>query len=448
MKNAKKTIALLTIATMLLAGLLAGCATSAPSAAPTTAASAAAASTDLPQATENPDKTKVDFWYLWSSASETKFIESMVSEFNSSQDKYQVVGLSSPDVQKMIVAISGGSGPDITDNFDTNIASYADQGILEPLDDYIKSSNYDISDYLPAAIQDCQYNGKTYALPMTASTFMMFYNKKLFAEAGIAAPPKTDVELLDDAIKLTKINADKTIDVMGYPCYPFVYFTNNMTYAYGGSLMDSSGKFTPDNPGTRLALNNVVQYVQKFGAGNVSAFSSSAKYCDPADPFIQGKQAIRIDGPWFGNTIKNVIKADIDYGVAPLPYPDGHPEFANSAILGSSVFFIPTTAKQKDGAWAFMSWLMAGPQMLNFCANMANLPARTSIMGDAKITAGVDANEFINVLKNPNMKVLPSTPKLAEFGTDFGAEVDKIVNLSESVDDGLKAITDQAASIK
>jgi multiple sugar transport system substrate-binding protein len=448
MKNAKKSIALLAVAAFLTAGLLGGCATATqePTTKPADAPSETA--TEPAQATPNPDLITVDFWYLWSNATETQFIESLVTEFNASQDKYQVIGLSHPDVQSMLVAISGGNGPDVTDNFSSNIASYAEQGILEPLDAYISASNYDTSDIIGAALDCCKYKGKTYALPMTASTMLMFYNKTLFAEAGIKDPPKTDTELLQAAIALTKVNNDGSIDTLGYPYYPVVYFLNNMTYSFGGSLMDADGKFTPDNSGSRLALDNITQYMQKFGPDKVAAFSSSARYCDPADPFIMGKQAIRIDGPWFGNTIKNVIKADIDYGVAPLPYPDGHPELAGTGLLDSSVFFIPSTSKQKDGAWAFLSWIIDGPQMIKFCASMANLPSRTSVMSASQIASGVDAADFMAQLQSPNMKILPMSPLYSEFSTNFNTVVEQIMNLQVSLDDGMKTATDQANALK
>lgn len=447
-KSGVRFLSLLLATALIVTGMLAGCGST--KSGETTAASIAANTAEKETTAAAPkEKTKVDFWYLWTNSAEVKFIEEeLIAGFNKSQDQYELVGLSSPDIQKMIVAISGGSGPDVTDNFSSNIASYAEQGILEPLDDYMQKSGYDTSDYIGAALNTCQYNGKTYALPITSSTFLLFYNKKLFADAGIAEPPKTDKELLEDAIKLTRVNADGTIDVLGYPDYPFVYFTNNMTYAFGGNMMDDSGKFTPDNPATILALNNVIEYRKKFGVDNILKFSSSAKYCDPADPFIMGKQAIRIDGPWFGNTIKNVIKADIDYGIAPLPYPDGKPELANSGLFDSSVFFISKTAKNKDGAWAFLNWLFDKPQMLKFCAKMANLPSRKSIMTDPQITDIVDADAFIRQVTSPNMKVFPLSPKQAEFTTILNTEVELAVNLKKPLEEALKAAADQANALK
>lgn len=449
-KSVKKFSVLLLVAIILITGMFTGCGSTKTSDNTTsvTSAGSSAVSSTASKATEPAKaKTKVDFWYLWTNAGEIAFINQLIADFNNSQSSYELKGLSSPDVQKMVVAISGGSGPDVADNFSSNIASYADQGILEPLDSYMQKANYDTSDYIPAALKTCQYKGSTFALPITAGTMMLFYNKKLFADAGIAEPPKTDKEMLADAIQLTKVKADNSIDVLGYPYYPFVYFTNNMTYALGGSLMDANGKFTPDNPATLSALQNVIEYRKKFGVDKIDKFTSSAKYCDPADPFIKGKQAMRIDGPWFGNQIKNVIKTNIDYATAPLPYPDGHPELAGSGLLDSSVFFISKTAKNKDGAWAFLSWLYDGPQMLKFCAKMSNLPSRKSIMSDPQIMAIVDADTFSKQVLSPNMQILPLTPKFTEFSTAFNAEVELAVNLKKPAEAALKAAADKGNAL-
>ena len=127
------------------------------------------------------EKSEVEFWYLWG-GTEGEIVQGLIDEFNAAQDQYVVNGLSVPDVQKIVVAISSGEGPDITDNFSNNIATYATSGIIHPLDEFIARDNYDLSDYLPGALQSCQYEGKTYALPINFTTFMLFYNKALFSE--------------------------------------------------------------------------------------------------------------------------------------------------------------------------------------------------------------------------------------------------------------------------
>ncbi|MCD9022391.1 ABC transporter substrate-binding protein [Cohnella silvisoli] len=410
-------------------------------------ASQPASSSASESASPAKEKTTVSFWYLWGGP-EGENVEKLIAEFNASQELYEVKGLSVPDVQKVVVGISSGDGPDITDNFSNNTASYAKKGMLEPLDEYIAKSNYDVSDFVPAALEGGKYQGKQYALPINVNFNLMFYNKKLFADAGIVDPPKTSDELLADAVKLTKVNANKTLEVLGFPDFPLIYYTTGMSMAFGGNFISDDDKtLTPDNPGTLEAIKLMQSYRNQFGVDNITKFNSSAKYLDATDPFIQGKQAIRIDGPWFGNTVKNVLKKDLDYGIAPLPGPAGHPELAGGGEVSSSTFFIPSNAKNKDGAWAFMSWLMSKENMTKFNVMFANLPARTSVYSDPSLQTIPDFQLFAEGAKSPNLKSFPVFDGQTEYGKIINDEFELAVNGKQSAEDAVKHMKDKSANL-
>lgn len=393
------------------------------------------------------EKTEVSFWYLWG-GTEGEYVEELIAEFNASQELYEVKGLSVPDMQKIIVAISSGEGPDVTDNFSNNTASYAEKGMLLPLDEYIERDNYDISDFVPAALEGGRYDGKLYALPINVNFNMMFYNKALLAEAGLDGPPKTEEELLDYAIKLTKTNDDGTLKVMGFPDYPNVYYTNSMAYAMGGDFISEDGKtLTPDNEGMRKAIELMQAYRSEFGADNVVKFNSSAQYLDATDPFIQGNQAIRFDGPWFGHTVKNVLKKDIDYGVAPYPAPAGKPELAGGGEVSSSTFFIPSNAKNKEGAWAFLSWLMAKENMIKFNDKFANLPARTSAYDDPSLQDIPDFQAFAEAAKSPNLKSFPTFGEQGTYGKIITDEFELAVNGRKTAEEAMAAMKAKSANL-
>ena len=100
-----------------------------------------------------------------------------------------------------------------------------------------------------------QYDGKRCALPLLADTYGLYYNKKLFEEAGIDGPPKTISELTDAAKKLTKRNADGTIKVAGFD--PIFGFYENAVAgsrrcsAPSGSTRRASRTSRPTRPGRR-----------------------------------------------------------------------------------------------------------------------------------------------------------------------------------------------------
>ena len=134
------------------------------------------------------------------------------------------------------------------------------QGILEPLDDRIKQDGYDLSDFVPAALDQQRYDGKLYALPITALTTALLYNEDLLAEAGIA-PPKTTSELAEAIAKLTKVDSNGNITQLGLNQPSLADFA----FQFGGQWANDKGEPTPDDPGNIAALNFVMD--QTLGGG-------------------------------------------------------------------------------------------------------------------------------------------------------------------------------------
>jgi len=81
------------------------------------------------------EKTEITFSYLWGGA-EAKALEEIIAEFNASQDKIVVKGVSSPDTTKQLASMSSSNGAfDVSDHFGSAVGSWASKGILAPLDD-------------------------------------------------------------------------------------------------------------------------------------------------------------------------------------------------------------------------------------------------------------------------------------------------------------------------
>ncbi|KIL38242.1 hypothetical protein SD70_27555 [Gordoniibacillus kamchatkensis] len=384
-------------------------------------------------------KPKVTVWYLWG-GKEGEVVEQTIKRFNESQTKYQAVGLSVPDEQKIKVSIAGGKGPDITDSFASNVAQYAKEGIALPLDDLINRDKYDLSDFIPASLEQGKYEGKYYALPINVTVTGMFYNKKLLADAGFKEPPKTSKELLDVAIKTTKTNPDGTIDTLGFPDYPGNPF-ETLTYGFGGEFVSKDGKQAAfDSPASLEAMKLIYEYNKKFGVDNVKQIQATGKWLDPTDPFMSGKQAIRFDGPWLSTFMAN-NNIKLDYGLAPLPYLDGHPEFEGSGENASSIFYIAKNSKNVDGAWEFMKFLYSAPEMSKFTGGMGNIPARKSSMADPVFDKIADAKLFMKFAENKNIKSPPNISQMPDILKKVvKEEAEAVFNLKKTPEDGIKAM--------
>ena len=86
---------------------------------------------------------------------------------------------------------------------------------------------------------------------MLTDAYGLYYNKDMFAKAGIAGPPKTMTELMADAKKLTVRNADGSIKIAGFvPLIPGRSSTRP-TWRAPGAVSTSTPRASRSSPPTR-----------------------------------------------------------------------------------------------------------------------------------------------------------------------------------------------------
>jgi len=390
--------------------------------------------------------SKVTFWYLWGGVEGEK-VEAMIEKFNASQDKYIVEGLSVPDQQKIQVAIAAGDGPDVSDTFSSLTASYAKKGILEPLGGYIERDGYDLTDFMPSAVDSVSVDGEIYALPISVNLMMLYYNKDLLAAAGFDAPPATDEELVRYADALTKVDASGSISVQGFPDFPEVYYVEHMAFSLGGDY-GKPGALTINTPASQRALQMISDYRAKYGLDNILAFNSSGGYMSAADPFITGRQALRIDGPWFGNHITNTLAVNLNYGVAPVPHSASIAGSEKSGQVQSSTFFIPSNAQNKEGAWAFISWLHEEQQMAELSVGMGWIPARISALGNEVFSDVVNFEAFADLARSENLTTFPAFEGQQELQKIVSDTYQTVLLNTAGVDEALVKAQKEADQLK
>lgn len=318
---------------------------------------------------------------------------------------------------------------------------------MEPLDKYIKKDNF-TKDFVKAAVDACKYKGQTYALPIGASGMMLFYNKKLLKDAGYNNPPKTWSEMVDMANKTTKLDSTGNIAVEGFPDFPFVYYTINMSFAMGGSFISKDGKtLTPDNEQTIKVLQAVADYRKKYGSDKIDKFNSSnGAYVSAQDPFITGKQTFRIDGTWLPTDIDQYNK-NLDYGITTLPYPDGHEELAGGGEISPSTVYIPSSSKHKDGAWEFLKYLEGTEGMKTITIGNGGVPARKSLWKDKDVSALKGFKEFSEAAGKNNLKTFPSFPSQDQYTTQLSNYFELAANGKMTPEAAMKECKDKVKDL-
>lgn len=245
-------------------------------------------------------------------------VEDLISRFNASHSNIKVTSEPIPwDTlyAKLLPAYGSGNGPDLVGMSSDQIPGYAGKNVLKPIDSIFSDGGIDKSTIVAGALQAGEYNGKLYGVPIESTPVMLYYNKKLFAAAGITSAPRTWDEWAADAKKLTLPGGTG-----GNPKqYGIAIGTNNtvelfpilMWQADGGILSEDGKQVLLNNAGSKRAL----QYWANLIAND--KISPPSLTGADADKLVSaGTAAMEVNGPWATTGYK---QAGIDYGLAPIP---------------------------------------------------------------------------------------------------------------------------------
>jgi len=211
---------------------------------------------------------------------------------------------------KMQTAVSAGSGPDVFWMNGPNFALYASNGTLAPLD----SSLVDTSNYPKALVDLYSLDGKLYGAPKDFDTIGVFYNKRLFQEAGVPLPTAgwTWDDFKADVAKLT----NKSAGVYGIASAPYGQMTfYNTIYQAGGEVINAAhDQIGYGSPQAAEGVGIWADFIKNGQSPTIQQMTDTW----PGDSFGSGKVAMFWDGSWgAAGYAKSAEGKNID--VAPLP---------------------------------------------------------------------------------------------------------------------------------
>lgn len=335
-------------------------------------------------AKEVEPRHKLVFWNLFTTDASHEVISDLVRRFNETNREFVVEQVDIPYSQlhtKMLPVIAGDVPPDVSifDRF--LVASYAARGAFVPLDDLARRDGVQSKDFFEAPWAECIYEGRQYAVPYDTDVRVLYYNKKLFREAGLDPnrPPKTWSELREYSARLTKRRPDGHLEQTGYlPIYG-----NTTLYLYGwqkgAQFMSPDGRrVTLNHPKNVEALQWLADFAAEYGIENLLIFQSGFGG-DAQNPFITGKIAMVV---WDVGalTILQRYGAGLEWGAAPCPYAD---DGQLATWSGGFSLVIPRGAKHVEGAWAFCRFILREDSQRHIATASNKLPARLSAANDS-----------------------------------------------------------------
>ena len=134
----------------------------------------------------------------------------------------------------------------------------------------------------------------------------------------------------------------------------------------GGELMNADRtKVTLDSPPVVRTLRYMADVYDDLGGyAQVNAFQQSFQ-AGELDPFLRGDLAMKIDGSWKLDPIAE-WKPNMDFIVCPAPIPADRLAAGAKPITwgGGASLVMPSTARNKEGAWRLIQYLTSKPVIL------------------------------------------------------------------------------------
>jgi multiple sugar transport system substrate-binding protein len=338
-------------------------------------------------------------------------------------------------LEKITAAIASGNVPDLCELGSTWMPRMLNAGALTDW----SAGVADLKGHLNGW-QMCSIGDATYGLPWEMGTRALFYNKTLFARAGLDStrPPQTWAELFDAAAAIQKLGQD----IHGYGVQAgerYVLFKKFMPFAWGNGgriLSDDLSRSEFDSPQNREALEF---YLKLRSVGMLDRQDVLDR------EFKEGRLGLQISGAWLFKSIPRDAPA-LRYGVALVPRPDLE-HGTNASFAGGEVLVSFQASKRKQSALELARFLVQPENSLAVAESVKSVQP-----------AFVGADTMVYYRQHPEQQVMirqfetavpaPNHPAWVELEAAIEDEIENALydrkNAAQAVADASRRIDERA----
>ncbi|WP_233624437.1 ABC transporter substrate-binding protein [Actinoplanes sp. ATCC 53533] len=309
---------------------------------------------------------------LWTRAPLEKQAKLLVDAYNTShQNKVKLTVVPNDDYVAKVGAAAGAGGlPDLFAADIVYVPNWVNQGLFQDISANIDGLGFKDSinkGHLSAGTVD----GKAHVLPFVLDLSMLFWNKKLFKDAGLD-PEKAPATLEEYATAAKAVQALKKDGVYGTAaglncggCLVFTWFPS--IWAGGGEVLSEDGKESKLGDPTAQKVYSTWRDLWKSGA----VLPSSAGETGPTwtAAFTEGKVGLML----YPATL--LSSTPFDVGVAGIPGPGG----GASTFVGGDGIGVSKDSKKAAQAWNFLSWMMSDAAQVEVLAKNKDVVSRSDL---------------------------------------------------------------------
>lgn len=314
---------------------------------------------------------EVTFWHSFASGQGATVIDTLVERFHKARPdirvKAEFAGSYGDLVTKLQAAIPARRQPHLVMLEITRYGLFAERGALVPLEPFFEREGPEFTGKIrPFAREAALYKGKSYVLPFNVSTPLLYYNKDLFAAAGLdpEKAPRTWDELLAAAQKARRIENGRTA-VFGINTPPQWVRWAMTNQAGGGWVQPDTDEVLIDRPESIEAYRFAASWVQTGLASKDAALDEKVA----VQYFLSGQAGIHFDSTGSLGNLKRDAKFAM--GVAPLPCAVRCAAPIGGAVIGLAAGHPPA---ETEAAWAFLAFINRPEQNATVFALTGYLP--------------------------------------------------------------------------
>lgn len=327
---------------------------------------------------------------------------------------------------KLSLDLKTRSGADIVALDGIWVGEFAQAGYIAPLEDVVGPSadQWEGWSQIPDAVQaNASFDDKTYGVPAGTDGRVLFYNKKLFQQAGLPADwqPKSWAEILDAGRALKKLPGVAPLQInAGSAMGEATTMQGVLPLLVGtGSQIYEDGKWQ----GATEQVKDVLQfYADIYGGGlGEKSYQQGAKGRDESfAAFAAGKVGVLVEGDYFWRSVINP-----DGGVAPMPTRDSDVGYALIpaqtagagvrsqdfvSMSGGSGYFLNPNTQYPQQAWELLTFMSSPEALIELIGSQPRITARGDVNEDV-----LDSDPMLGFVAEEVLPITNYRPGLAAY---------------------------------
>jgi len=429
-----KKLIILVVAIALIATMFVGCGGSNKSNSNTTANETAnetgnSADNKDNTAEEQPKEVTITLWQQAASTPQSTL--DMQERFQKDYPHIKLNIVETPDTgtEAVIAAIAAGNAPAAISMGAPTIMSYIYRNALLPIDDFIAETP-DFANFDPKQVDAFKVNGKRYAVPYDKYVMGFYYNKKLFAEAGVTSTPTTWEEFLETAKKLTKPEKQQygfALNAIQWGSWHF----ETWVWGAGGDLTKQNPDGTLELTFTDPAAIKAAEFYRTLKKEKVIQSDETKNLEALNKDFALGKAAMIYDSINAGTLAKFVDLGAKAEDIGYFAFPKG-PSGQAYTQDGANAFVIPVTNDENvaKAAWTYIMYSNSKEELINTLQEQAakgSLGAAILARTDVKVSdIGPIDEEMQKVMDESNLISRPEyygKGAVGSFADDMVAKI-------------------------